>query len=112
MQKLAVGFDVVDDQNAGAHYIALRLGGAPLDDDPPGVRGATGGAAAVRGLVRRRTVSMNGIICMGFDMYASQPASRTCISSARIAKAVTAMIGIWLIVLSSLIQRVRSFFDE
>ncbi len=55
-----------------------------------------------------RTVSRNVITEIGFDMYASQPPDRILSSSPLIAKAVTAMIGIWLRLSSSFNHRVTS----
>ena len=97
VQQPAVLLDIVDDENACTHDTVLRGRGV-----------MRGGGVAPRGPVSFFTSLMKAVIWIGFDIYASQPASRTRRSSWRIAKAVTAMMGMSLMAESSLIQRVRS----
>ena len=83
--------DVADAKACEALANVLSHGGHVVDDKDPrghleGLRGAGDGAAAPvgdapRGEVSCLTVLMKGIIWMGFDIYASHPASRTCCSS-------------------------------
>src|SRR6202022_2931336 len=86
-QELDVRWNVIDDKDTRGHR-----NGTPYP-------------------IKRRTVSMNFPIEIGFDKYASQPPSRMRSSSPFMAKAVTATTGIALSSASSLSHFVTSSPD-